>query len=278
MQKSYRYALILALSFAACKTPAPVTTATTTTTAGKDGKEPLLPYGPAWAALWQQRSSEYKALCFQAYNTAIFRLDQILQQGHDKPLAVVTDIDETVLDNSPYTVHRSMQGLGYSNDSWKQWTDQADADTVPGALSFLKYASSKGVKVFYITNRLQAEQEATLSNLRHWGFPDADAEHLLLKTTTSGKESRRRQVLQSHEIALLMGDNLGDFSEIFDKQPAEERDEATRNAANNFGNRFIVLPNPMYGDWEGALYNYQHQLSPTEKEAILEKKLRNYKQ
>lgn len=273
MQKSYRYALILALSLAAaCKTPAPVTT---TATAGKD---PLLPYGPAWAALWQQRSSEYKALCFQAYNTATFRLDQLLQQGHDKPLAIVTDIDETVLDNSPYTVHQSLKGLGYSNDSWKQWTDQADADTVPGALSFLRYASSKGVKVFYITNRMQIEQEATLSNLRRWGFPDADADHLLLKTTTSGKEARRQHVLQSHEIALLMGDNLGDFAEIFDKQPAEARDEATRNAANSFGNRFIVLPNPMYGDWEGALYNYQHQLSPAEKGAILEKKLRNYKQ
>src|SRR5882762_5770579 len=61
---------------------------------------------PLWGAMWQQKAAEYKALCYQAYNLAKLRLDIILLQQHSKPLAIVTDIDETVLDNSPYEIHR----------------------------------------------------------------------------------------------------------------------------------------------------------------------------
>lgn len=236
----------------------------------------LVPAGPAWAALWQQQAAEYKALCFQAYQLAALRLDQHLLHHGNKPLAIVTDIDETILDNSPYNVHQALRGEGYTEKTWMEWTAKAIADTVPGALTFLKYAASKGVHVFYITNRLEAERAATLDNLRHWQFPDADDAHLLLKTTTSGKEARRQQVLQTHDIVLLMGDNLSDFAAIFDKKPYEERASATKNAAADFGNRFIVLPNPMYGDWEGALYNFQYNLSVPRKDSILKSRLKNY--
>lgn len=248
--------------FFACKAPQPSTQHTA-----------LVPYGPAFAALWQQRSAEYKALCFQAYNFARLRLNEDLQRGSSKPMAIVTDIDETVLDNSPYNVHIALKGENYSDKTWQEWTSKAIADTVPGALSFLKYAAEKGVHVYYITNRSAAERAVTLQNLQRWNFPDADNEHLIPKTSTSSKEDRRLAVAKTHEIILLMGDNLGDFSAIFEKQPADKRDAATKQSAAEFGNRFIVLPNPMYGDWLPALFQYNYKQNI---DSILQTELRNY--
>jgi len=238
--------------------------------------KPLVVDGSLWGAMWQQKASEYKALCYQAYNIARVRLDIILQQQHSKPMAIVTDIDETVLDNSPYAVHRALKDSGYSDESWMTWTAKVECDTVPGALSFLKYASGRGVQIFYITNRLEAERNATLENLKHWNFPDAVHEHLFLKQTTSGKEQRRSIVAKDHEIVMLCGDNLSDFSAVFDKQPFPERDKRVTDNAQLFGEKFIVLPNASYGDWEGALYNFNYNLSPAQKDSAILRQLKTY--
>ncbi|WP_143304981.1 5'-nucleotidase, lipoprotein e(P4) family [Chitinophaga vietnamensis] len=266
MRKILAGAIVLGMF--ACKSTQPVASTPAATT--------LAPQGAAWAALWQQQSGEYKALCLQAYQLAAWRLDQYLTQHSDKPLAVVTDIDETVLDNSPYSVHQALSGKTYDDKSWMEWTAKAACDTVPGAPAFFKYAASKGVKVFYITNRAESERVVTLKNLQQYHFPYADDQHLFLKTTTSGKEARRQQVAKDYDIILLFGDNLSDFSAIFDKKPVDERNANVLNTASSFGSRFIVLPNPMYGDWEGALYNFQYKLSPQQKDSIMKSRLRNF--
>src|SRR4051812_10396185 len=144
--------------------------------------------GKAWALLYQQRAAEYKALCFQAYNLARLRLDEAIKHRGKKPLAVVTDIDETVLDNSPYDVARAINNLDFDITTWKQWTAKGIADTVPGALSFLKYAAKKGVTVFYITNRDEDERAGTVKNLKLYNLPNADNAHLILKQGISSKE------------------------------------------------------------------------------------------
>lgn len=236
----------------------------------------LVTQGPLWGAVWQQKASEYKALCFQAYNVARIQLDEILKTPHDHPLAVVTDIDETILDNSPYQVHSALRNEEYSDSSWMVWTQRVDCDTVPGGLSFFRYAKSRGVDVFYITNRLEEEREQTLKELQRWGFPDASNDHLILKTAGSGKEPRRAIVAKTHQIVMLFGDNLSDFSAAFDKQPLDKRNDATRHNAAQFGTRFIVLPNVMYGDWEGALYNYRNTLPVLQKDSIIVGGLKKY--
>lgn len=236
----------------------------------------LMPHGAAWAALWQQRSAEYKALCFQAYNVAKDRLDSYLPQAVNNNPAVITDIDETVLDNSPYTVHQASKGTLYSDSSWMVWTAKADCDTVPGALSFLQYASSRGVQIFYITNRLNAEKKVTIANLKKWNFPNADDEHVLLKANTSNKDDRRNFVAKTYTVLLLLGDNLGDFESIFDHQSYEKRNTLAVDNSAKFGNRFIVLPNPMYGEWLGALINYQYKQSKEQQDSELLKSLRTY--
>jgi 5'-nucleotidase (lipoprotein e(P4) family) len=236
----------------------------------------LYPHGPLWGALWQQRSGEYKALCLQAYYTATLSLNELLKQPAKRPLAIVTDIDETVLDNSPYYVHQALNGDMYTDSSWMVWTAKGDCDTVPGALSFLKYASKRGVKVFYITNRLEAERKVTLENLQKWGFPDADDAHLTLKETISSKDARRQLVAADHDIIMLLGDNLGDFATAFDKQTYENRDSLVVNGASQFGTRYIVLPNPMYGDWEEVLFKYGKGLTVEQKNEQLKKWVKNY--
>ena len=230
--------------------------------------------GKLWAALWHQRAAEYKALCFQAYNTAKLRLDLALQKNYGKPVAIVTDIDETVLDNSPNTVSQALQGKDYEPESWYAWTAKAAADTIPGAAAFLKYAASKPVTVFYITNREEREREATLTNLKKFDLPNADYAHLMLKQNTSGKEQRRQDVLKNYEILLLIGDNLSDFSSLFDKQTETNRFAGVNQLSNSFGNRFIVLPNAIYGDWESSLYQFNYKLTPKQKEEVIKKNLR----
>lgn len=227
--------------------------------------------GRITANLWMQRAAEYKALCYQAYNLAHLRLELAVAQSSAKPKAIVTDIDETVLDNSPHDMTEALDGKDFDLKTWKTWTAKAAADTICGAGSFLKYAAAKGVEVFYITNRDEDERAGTLKNLQKFNLPNADSEHLLLKQGVSSKEIRRKQVLQNHEIILFLGDNLSDFSALFDKKQYDERLRNTQQNAAEFGKRFIVLPNVAYGDWEGALYRYNYQLKPAQRDSVLKK-------
>lgn len=216
------------------------------------------------AVAWQQHSGEYKALCFQAYHFARLSLDYRLKTADtSKRNCIVVDIDETVLDNSPFQGHEIKNGVSYDPKDWSDWTGRSAADTVPGALSFLNYARSRKVETYYITNREQSDYTATLKNLQRFGFPDADDAHLLVKTTTSDKEARRQKVLERYHILLLCGDNLSDFSNVFYRE-GKNTGEQVSKFSEEFGSHFIVLPNPMYGDWEKLLYRGEH-LNESEK-------------
>jgi 5'-nucleotidase (lipoprotein e(P4) family) len=231
--------------------------------------------GKVWASLYQQRAAEYQALCFQAYNVAKLRLDEALPHKGARPLAVVTDIDETLLDNSPYDAQRAIRNQEYDAATWKQWTAKAQCDTVPGASAFFKYAASKGVTVFYVTNRDEDERTGTLKNLRLYQLPFADDAHLLLKNGPSSKESRRQQVLKNYEIVLLCGDNLPDFDVLYDNRPAEaNRTQTTQQLMRQFGSKYIVIPNPSYGDFEGALFNFNYKLTPAQKDSVIKAKIK----
>jgi 5'-nucleotidase (lipoprotein e(P4) family) len=236
----------------------------------------LVTDGKLFTSLFQQKAAEYKALCYQAYNMAHLRLNQALQSASTRPKAIITDIDETILDNSPYAVHQSLLGKDYDQNTWYDWTSRAEADTVPGAPSFLKYAASKGVQVFYITNRDEKERKGTLQNLQKFALPNADDEHLLLRQNISSKEARRQGVIANFDVVLFMGDNLSDFSALFDKKNMEERNSNARMISSDFGNKFIVLPNPDYGDWESSLYNYNYKLTLRQKDSIIKSVLKSY--
>jgi 5'-nucleotidase (lipoprotein e(P4) family) len=219
-------------------------------------------------AVFHQKAAEYRALCYQAFSIARLRLDNSLRiMGLQRQQAIVVDIDETVLDNSPYEAKCILDGISYPA-FWDEWIDQASASSVPGSLDFLQYAGSKNIEVYYITNRKEKYRQQTLKNLQTAGFPYADSTHLLMRTDRNGKESRRKKVAETRSVILLIGDNLNDFSDIFEQKSVNERFEMTDSLKNEFGNRFIVLPNVMYGDWESALYDYRSPLTEAEKDSL----------
>lgn len=231
--------------------------------------------GKLFAVSYMQRAAEYHALCLQAYHLAAERVNEYIQVSSEKPKAIITDIDETLLDNSAEEVHQDLLGKGFDPQEWTKWTEMAAADTVPGALSFFKYAASKGVEIFYISNRDEKERGGTLKNLQKFNFPYSDDAHLILKQGGSSKEARRQQVMKDHDVILLIGDNLTDFSSVWDKKDVAQRLAAVQQQSAQFGSRFIILPNPVYGDWENALYQYK-QLTPPQKDSAIKSWLKNY--
>lgn len=227
------------------------------------------------ATLYQQKSAEVEALCFQAYNIAELRLNQILENNtFEKPLAIIVDVDETVLDNSPFEAKSILENSDYPT-YWKEWCELANARNLPGAIEFLTYAASKGVETFYITNRKVEFQTATMKNLDSLGFPHVDDGHMLFRTNESSKENRRQTVLETHEIVILMGDKLNDFTDVFDRKSGADRHLLVDSLKTEFGKKFIVLPNATYGSWVDAILNYE-QASKEEKLKKLKESLESF--
>lgn len=270
---------ILILSFIllfniGCKTTSSSIQSATQTKVEKSFTIPKREYS-IQALLWQQQSAEYKALAHQAFNLAKIYLDKVRTNNHKKPAAIITDIDETILNNTPYTARMVRDDVNYTKKTWTDWEKEERAKAIPGALEFFKYANSKGVKIFYISNRSEEQKEETMQNLIKAGFPKVDAMHVLLRTDTSGKQKRRDIVLENHHVVLLLGDNLSDFSKMFDNKSTKDRNNLVEKMKRNFGTKFIVLPNPLYGAWESkGIYEGSYKWTEKQKDSIRRAKLK----
>jgi len=219
--------------------------------------------------LFQQTAAEYRALCYQAFNAATVQLENETKVYKGKrKLAIITDLDETILDNSYMEAQLIKANDTFSNKTWHAWTIKGAATAVPGAVSFLQAAHKKGVEIFYISNRDTGEVAITLSNLKQLRLPDADTAHSLFAAGSYAKEARRKRVAEKYDVIMLLGDNLNDFAEVFEKKTIKERAASTDQDQALWGTRFIVLPNPVYGEWENALYQYKKTLSADQKEHI----------
>lgn len=150
-----------------------------------------------YPVLWQQSAAEYRALCYQAFNTAKMRLDEIpAKQFKKEKLAIITDLDETILNNSYLYAQMIKTSRQPNMLEWLNWTQQSSATAVPGAVDFLNYAKQKGATIFYISNRFISEVQPTLINLQKLKLPDADSSNMLFRSKTSSKEPRRQSVMQ----------------------------------------------------------------------------------
>src|SRR5256714_15258602 len=222
------------------------------------------------ATLYQQASGEARALEYQTYVLARMLLDRDLGNHRIRMRrAIIVDVDETILDNSRYQGMLIKKGVNYP-EGWTDWCNRAEATPIPGAVQFLRYAHSRGVRVFYVTNRKIAEKDGTARNLTDVGFPEVNDETLLVRTDTKddSKEPRRPQIASRYHVGLLMGDNLNDFSDVFEKsKTVAARLEATEKNRSQFGTHFIVLPNAMHGDCENSIYDYNFKLTSEEKQA-----------
>lgn len=234
------------------------------------------------ATLWQSNSVEYKANAAIVYDLARIRLDAALADkkwsalgqtdAADKPLAVILDLDETVLDNSGYEAWLVKAGKDYSGKTYDAWTKAEAARAIPGAIDFLKYANSKGVKLFYITNRDAGQEEATRKNMEQLGAPmGGNVDTFLMSKEqpewTSKKGTRRDFVAKDYRVLELLGDNYGDFSDEYGGSEADRLKSYQTNTAH-FGHDWFVVANSEYGSFEFAPFLGDYKKSPDERRQL----------
>ncbi len=205
------------------------------------------------AVIYQNSSAEEYRLYQQCYELAKLRLDANLARSHELPAAVIVDIDETVLDNSPFQITNVAKGRTYTQATWTAWTQMASAKALPGAIDFLNYATGKPCAIYYISNRNSTEKNATVKNLYELGFPMADDAHVLCMEGTTDKTDRRAFVRKEHYVALLVGDQLRDFDERFKDRTTDFGRNNVEAMHDTLSRYFIMLPNPMYGTWLDAI-------------------------
>ncbi|MBC3228682.1 5'-nucleotidase, lipoprotein e(P4) family [Serratia fonticola] len=227
------------------------------------------------AVLWVQNSAEYYALVTQAFNTARYAFDRA-EPRPGKRKAVVVDLDETIINNTPYEAHKIQSGELYSKRNWNEWIAKESAKPVPGAIDFANYVISQGGEIFYVTNRKQIDSQHTVNNLVKIGFPHVSAKNLLFRDSIANKQQRFDKIADTgYDIVVYLGDNLDDFGDDFYRKKDKARKQAVSNNAKKFGRQFIIMPNPMYGSWENVLTDKYPGLSLQEKEAARSQLIRD---
>lgn len=243
------------------------------------------------ATLWVQNASEYSAITTQVYNTAQRKLPLSLedsfwtaslsQQKNENhlslPPAVILDIDETVLDNSPFQARMIKQNKTFNIEDWNAWCNEANADAISGAVEFTNYAAENGVTIFYISNRSYEVEDATRKNLIEKGFPVSDSIDTIMSNGekpdwNSSKVERRKVVEEGYRILMAFGDDLNDFLPAKDIT-LDRRAALVEQNNNKFGRMWFVLPNPVYGSWEDALFDFEDDLTEIERNNTLQKRL-----
>jgi 5'-nucleotidase (lipoprotein e(P4) family) len=221
------------------------------------------------ATLYMQGAAEYAAVCTQTYSTARQAVFSALELGAaagdpGKPPAVIMDLDETVLDNSKFQALVINGILAPGREPFLRWAARhpGGAGLVPGAKAFIDAVRARGVRVVFVTNRDPAAREGTIETLRLLGIPTegraepSDLGLLVAEDSTSDKRPRFRRVESACRVLAYIGDNLGDFPAEFHVppgMPASARRERVAELAAEFGTRWFILPNPVYGDWLGGL-------------------------
>ena len=219
--------------------------------------------------LWYQNAAEVDALYQQGYNVATNKLKELLKQPTNKPYSIVLDIDETVLSNIPFQVKMIKDGTAFNPKLWDEWVQKAEAKPVAGAKEFLQFADKNKVQIYYISDRTDAQVDATIKNLEAQGLPVQGRDHLMFKKEgDKSKEGRRQEVLKHTNLVMLFGDNLVDFAEFSTKSEAD-RDKMFEQLKAEFGDKFIIFPNPMYGSWESAVYQGEKKDGKGQSEARL---------
>lgn len=212
------------------------------------------------AVAWKQTAAEYRALYHQGYNIAQMRVEAALaaRKPGDRPLAVLTDIDDTVLLPLAYWGHLVAENRDFYDDAiWDRWVPDNGMMTAPGAAAFFAFCAEKGVEVFYVTSRDQGEGTLglALGNLRAAGLPFVDEAHVTVLRDSSNKEPRQAEVMASHEVVVMLGDNLNDFGRAYYiKGDVDARIAAMEADREAFGRRFVLFPNPTDGHWLAAIF------------------------
>ena len=222
----------------------------------------------SWAVAWKETAAEFGALCHQAYNLARLRVELALRdrRADDSPLAVIADLDDTVFHSSSYWGHLIDEGLDFFDDAiWDEWLPNNLITAVPGSIEFFEFCLRNDVEVFYVTSRDQGEGtfDLALRQLEFLKFAYADAGHLTVYRETSDKTPTRERVEASHDLVLMLGDNLNDYKRDFYVADVDDRYALMERDRDDYGDRFILLPNPTDGHWVRAIFG-ESEPAPTD--------------
>jgi len=255
-----RLALILALTLPlACRSAAPVAPP-----AAIPAPAPPVVAAPAPASAavpdaslptairWTRLSAEHRALFLQVFAAAAAHVEGAARGRAAGTWAIVSDADETLIDNSTYQLEQARRGLSFDPASWRAWTARREAVPLPGAGSFLARVHALGGRVVIVTNRDQSECSDTEAVFRAHGL-GYDAMLCMPDAGPSDKNPRFEAVaggttaagLPPLEVVAYLGDNIHDFPGL--GQSVRDQPDAAFAA---FGTRYFMLPNPMYGSWE----------------------------
>lgn len=205
----------------------------------------------AMAIRYQQRSAEVRALQRQCYALATLRLRAAIDAagGTGAGMAVVSDIDETILDNTAVMAH-AMAHENDSIDTWKLWEREGDPHLIPGAADFFALADRLGVTIYYVSDRFDENKLATIATLSRLGLPQVSADHVQLFGPP--KAERRAMIERNHRIVLQLGDTLHDFHADFADVTLDDQHQLALDHAHRFGEDWIVFPNAAHGTWMEA--------------------------
>ena len=222
--------------------------------------------------LWMRTSAEYRALAYQGYNVAMNAVKMaVTDPSHQrKPLAIVLDADETVVDNTKLMGESIVNGNGrFDAPWWRQALHQGKSQAMPGAVEFLNEVHKQGVEIFYVSNRYApVNLDVTIQNFKELGFPSVDKDHVLLFEKDSDKQPRFDMIAKKYYVVVYMGDNAGDFPIGTKGKTLAERNAIIDNHKEDFGTTFVVFPNPAYGSWVSALAKGYQNLSPEEQKQV----------
>lgn len=253
------------------------------------------------SAVWQM-SGEAHALMMQGFNIVRTRVDEMVAQADletngyhweitqgkpalmkdGKRVAVVCDIDDTLVDGVHYTANILGQNGEWTNKAFTDFIQSAGCTALPGSLDFTQYCIDNGIALFYVTNRYdqgyktsesqyggqqgykatdgtiigsstydlfgKTTYHITMESMKNLGFPINDP-------TAPNYSQEESQIypaqiqLDAHHIALLLGDDLNDISSVFSDPTlnVHSRIEKTMEYQQEWGNRWIVFPNAVYG-------------------------------
>jgi acid phosphatase len=228
------------------------------------------------ATLWQTTSAEYRVLTQSIYATAKLHLERALadrqwtalpaqkENFQNLPPALIMDIDETVIDTGKFQSLLVKNRARFSSAPWREWQERNEPDAVPGAIEFIAYAQTRGVTVFFVTNRDQASKPNTRANLAAVGIKlPEQVDTVLMRNErpdwSADKTSRQNFIAQSYRVLMLFGDDLADFIAEYRATPQSRMREALKH--DEWGSKWFMLPNPMYGSWESSLYDFNSELN-----------------
>ena len=226
------------------------------------------------AMAWKQTAAEFRALYHQGFNIARMRVEIAVAQRQDDslPLAIISDVDETLLLANDYWGYLITQGQDFFDDaSWDRWIEENRAVASPGALEFLNFCVSNSVEIFYVTNRDQGETTVQLAieNLNAVGFPLVDTAHLRVLRESSNKELVQQQIREDYEVVALLGDNLNDFARRYYSTDIDQRMSLMEQDKDRYGRDYILFPNPTDGHWIRAIFGESEPAGSDENRGIL---------